>query len=261
MRVALAQVTASSEKSENLAVARQYLQEAQAQGARLVILPEMFMAAPTGERPPAAAAEPLDGPFVQALGRAAQDSGLFVVCGVWERSEDPDRPFNTAVVIDAGGRVVAAYRKLHLFDALNVRESDKMLPGADRPPVWEMEGLRVGVSICYDLRFPELFRDLSERGAGLLVLPSAWYAGTLKEDHWLTLLRARAIENTAYVAGANQVGGPFCGRSAAFDPFGVLLADAGETPGLVTFDVQADRIAAVREKLPSLTHRRRDVLG
>lgn len=261
MRVALAQVTASKEKAENLKVARRSIQEAGTCGASLVVFPEMFMAVPSNERKPADLAEPLNGPFVHAISEAAQEAGVSIVCGLWESSQDPSKPYNTAVVIDSGGRLVAAYRKLHLFDALNVRESATMQPGAAIPPIWDLDGVRVGMGICYDLRFPELFRSLSGRGADLVVLPSAWYAGALKEDHWLTLLRARAIENTVYMAGANQVGGPFCGRSAAFDPFGVMLADAGETEGLVTFDVRAERIAGVREKLPSLTHRRRDVLG
>lgn len=261
MRVALAQVTASREKAENLETARRYMGEAARSGVSLLVFPELFMAVPSNERKPADLAEPLDGPFVRALGQGARELGISIVCGIWEASQDPSKPYNTAVAIDTAGHVVAAYRKLHLFDALSVRESATMQPGAAIPPVWELDGVRVGMGICYDLRFPELFRSLAERGAELVVLPSAWYAGSLKEDHWLTLLRARAIENTVYVAGANQAGGPFCGRSAAFDPFGVMLADAGETQGLALFDVRGHRIAEVRAKLPSLTHRRRDVLG
>lgn len=261
MRVALAQVTASREKAENLKMARHSMEEAAHSGALLVVFPEMFMAVPSSEQKPADLAEPLDGPFVRTLSEQARKVGISIVIGIWERSQDPSKPYNTAVAIDSAGRVAATYRKLHLFDALNVRESATMQPGAAAPPVWELDGVNVGMGICYDLRFPELFRSLAERGADLIVLPSAWYAGSLKEDHWLTLLRARAIENTVYMAGANQTGGSFCGRSAAFDPFGVMLADAGETQGLVYFDVRRDRIAEVREKLPSLAHRRRDVLG
>ena len=261
MRVALAQVTASRQKAENLDRARRFVEEAAGSGALLVVFPEMFMALPSGERKPADLAEPLDGPFVGALREQAREFGVAIVAGIWEASEDPAKPYNTAVAIDARGRVAAAYRKLHLFDALNVRESATMRPGAAPPPVWELGGMKLGLAICYDLRFPELFRFLAEQGAELVILPSAWYAGSLKEDHWLTLLRARAIENTAYMAGANQTGGPFCGRSAAFDPFGVMLADAGEREGLVFFDVRRERIHEVRDKLPSLAHRRRDVLG
>ncbi|BAS27939.1 carbon-nitrogen hydrolase family protein [Limnochorda pilosa] len=261
MLVALAQMKASSDKGANLEAARRCVHQAAGRGARLVVFPEMFMAAPSQAQPPSALAEPLSGGFVHGLAEVARETGSFVACGVWETSQDAARPYNTAVVVDAEGGLAAAYRKLHLFDALNVQESRTMHPGAQPPPVCEVDGLRVGIGICYDLRFPEFFRDLSERGAELVILPSAWYAGSLKEDHWLTLLRARAIENTVYVAGANQVGDAFCGRSAAFDPFGVVLADAGETEELVTFDVRADRIAAVRKKLPSLAHRRRDVFA
>jgi predicted amidohydrolase len=117
----------------------------------------------------------------------------------------------------------------------------------------------MGLAICYDLRFPELFRDLALRGADAVVVPSAWYAGPLKEEHWLTLLQARAIENTMYVGGANLCGPPFAARSAVFDPFGVMLAGAGEGEALVSAQLNRGRIDEVRTKLPSLTHVRRDL--
>jgi predicted amidohydrolase len=155
---------------------------------------------------------------------------------------------------------MTVYRKLHLFDALSIRESDRMAPGDALPEIVEAEGLRVGLTICYDLRFPELFRHLSDRGADLILVPSAWYAGPLKEEHWFTLLKARAIENTCYIAGANMAGGPFSARSAVIDPFGVPLAEGGESPGLLFAEIDPDRIGAVREKLPALAHRRRDLM-
>ena len=156
--------------------------------------------------------------------------------------------------------MVASYRKLHLFDALSVRESDIMAPGKSLPPVVDVGGILVGLTICYDLRFPELFRYLAGQGAQLVIVSSAWYQGPMKEDHWLTLLRARAIENTCYVAGCNLVGPAFCGRSTLFDPFGVPLAGAGEEPALIFGQVSAGRVAAVRQKLPALENRRRDLL-
>ena len=124
-----------------------------------------------------------------------------------------------------------------------------------------MFGVTVGAAICYDLRFPELFRHLARQQADLVIIPSAWYAGTLKEEHWLTLLRARAIENTCYAAGVNQVGSAFCGRSAVFDPFGAQIADAGEGTKLVCVRIEKDRIAEVRSKLPALSHIRRDLFA
>ncbi|MBE3598496.1 MAG: carbon-nitrogen hydrolase family protein [Limnochordaceae bacterium] len=259
--VALVQVGSGPDKAHNLQVAARFIREAAGAGARLVVFPEMFMGAPSAERPPRAFAEPLDGPFVRGLAGEAKAAGAYVVAGVWETSDDPARPFNTAVVVEPSGRVVAAYRKLHLFDALGVRESHVMRPGSARPPVWEIDGVPLGVAICYDLRFPELFRELAARGAEAVVVPAAWYSGILKEEHWLTLLRARAIENTLYVLGADQAGGPFCGRSAGFDPFGVTLGDAGEDEGLLLVHVDRARVQAVRRKLPSLQHRRTDLYG
>lgn len=261
MNAVLVQAGSTQDKERNLEAALRLTREAAALGGRLVVFPEMFMGMPSSDRPPRVFAEPLDGPFVRELGAAARDNGVHVVCGIWELSDDPARPYNTAVAIAPDGQVVAAYRKLHLFDALGVRESEQMRPGNAPPPVWAVDGLLVGLAICFDLRFGEVFRDLARRGAMAVVVPAAWYAGPMKEDHWLTLLRARAIENTVYVLGANQVGDRFCGRSAGFDPFGVMLGDGGERERLVAIPLDASRVYEVRRKLPCLTLRRADIYG
>lgn len=260
LTLALAQAETSPDPVQNLKKAAALARQAAAGGADMIVFPEMFMGLPTPERAPAAIAAEDDGAFVRGLSALAAETGLFIAAGCWDKGPDARRVYNTARVVSPAGDVVAVYRKLHLFDALSVRESDTMAPGDAPPPVVELAGVRLGVAICYDLRFPELFRHLTDAGAQLIVVPSAWYAGPMKETHWLTLLRARAIENTLYTAGCNLVGPAFCGRSAAFDPFGVVLADAGEAETLATVVVDTRRIAAVREKLPALQHRRRDVL-
>ncbi len=254
--IALVQPNGSPDPVLNLETARNRTREATRRGARIIIFPEMFMALPKKETPLSAVAEPLDGPFVTALADMATENDLWLAAGVWERIPGSGRVHNVAVLLSPGGKRVAAYRKLHLFDALSIRESDRMAPGNDLPEIVEADGLRTGLAICYDLRFPELFRYLADRNVGLILVPSAWYAGPLKEDHWLTLLRARAIENTCYVAGANMTGGPFSARSAVIDPFGVVIADGGEAPGLVFAEIDPERIRAVWEKLPALGHRR-----
>ena len=254
--IALAQSKGSPDPGLNLETARDWTREAARRGARIIVFPEMFMALPKKETPLSAVAEPLDGPFMTALSGTANENGLWLAAGVWERIPDSDRVNNVAVLISPSGELAAAYRKLHLFDGLGIRESDRMAPGDAPPEVVRAEGLRIGLSICYDLRFPELYRYLSDLGVDLILAPSAWYAGPLKEDHWLTLLKARAIENTCYVAGANMSGGPFSARSAVIDPFGVVIADGGESPGLVFAEIDPERIGAVREKLPALVHRR-----
>ena len=136
-----------------------------------------------------------------------------------------------------------------------------MIPGYALPPIFTIKEIRVGVAICYDLRFPELFRNLALRGAQVIVMPSAWYAGPLKEEHWLTLLKARAIENTIYVAGANLIRGAFSGRSSIFDPFGVLIAGGGENPELIIGTISLERINEVRSKLPSLANCRLELFA
>jgi deaminated glutathione amidase len=143
---------------------------------------------------------------------------MFVAAVLWEKVPGHDKVYNVLAVFDPNGELATVYRKLHLFDALSVRESDRMLAGQAPPPVVSICGVKVGLAICYDIRFPELVRYLARQGAELLLVPAAWYAGPLKEDHWLTLLRARAIENTCYAAGAVLTGKSFIGRSAAFDP-------------------------------------------
>ncbi|SHF02418.1 Predicted amidohydrolase [Desulfacinum infernum DSM 9756] len=258
--VALAQVEGRPDPAENLEVARKQAQEAARRGATLVVFPEMFMALPGKDRPPAQLARESD-KFLDGMAGLARRLGLTVVFGLWEPSPDPERAYNTVAALGPDGAVLSRYRKVHLFDALDVRESDTMVPGDAPPGVFSHGGVSVGLAICYDLRFPELFRHLADQGARLVLVPSAWYQGILKEDHWLTLLRARAIENTCYAAGCNLVGGAFCGRSAVFDPFGVPAASAGEGEDLILAEISARRVADVHRKLPALQHRRRDLFG
>ncbi|MFO7644024.1 MAG: carbon-nitrogen hydrolase family protein [Desulfosarcina sp.] len=259
MRVALAQVETTSDPAVNRVKAGVYAREAAARGADLLVLPEMFMGLPVADCPPAEIVRRDGGAFLAALSDFAKEAGIHITAGCWELVPGQQRVYNTAVTVSPSGEQVAAYRKIHLFDALNVRESDTMLPGDALPPVVEIAGVRVGFAICYDLRFPELFRYLALQDAQLIVIPSAWYQGPVKETHWLTLLQARAIENTLYVAGGNLVGPSFCGRSAFFDPFGIQVAGAGEVETLLVGEIRPDRIGLIRDKLPALKNRRMSV--
>jgi deaminated glutathione amidase len=177
--------------------------------------------------------------------------------------------YNTAVAYDGSGELVAAYRKIHLFDALGERESALVAPGSE-PVVADLAGIRTGFATCYDVRFPELFRALAARGAELIVVPGAWAAGLFKEEHWVTLVRARAIENTAWVAAAGQVPDPSSpptraptgvGRSMLVDPMGTVRADLGLWPQVTVAELDVTLTARVRTMLPSLEHRRSDVFG
>ena len=260
LTIALAQLEIATDPAVNFDKAEIFTQQAASQGADIIVFPEMFMGLPTPDRPPIKIVEDDENTFIERLKNLSSEMGIGITAGCWENYEDSQLVYNTAYTISPEGRTIAAYRKMHLFDALSVRESDTMAPGNVLPPVIQIAGIRIGFAICYDLRFPELFRYLSDQGAQLVIIPAAWYQGPMKEDHWLNLLRARAIENTFYVAGCNLIGPSFCGRSSLFDPFGVQLAGAGEEETLLIGKINADRIDVVRNKLPCLLNRRRDLL-
>ncbi len=257
MLVAVVQFTATPDKAANRDQAAAAVRAAAGRGADLVVLPEAAML-PFG-RPDeslAGAAEPLDGAFVGAL-CAAAGTGATVLAGLFEAVPGDDHVFNTVVAVDAGG-LRGRYRKVHLFDALGWRESDRLRAGDPADPLLTLEvgDQNVGVLTCYDLRFPEIGRALADSGATLLAVPAAWVAGPLKEDHWVTLARARAIENTCYLAGAGQGPPTYAGRSLIVDPMGVVIAQRGEQDGVAVAEVSAQRVSEVRAQLPSLEHRR-----
>ncbi|MDR7534029.1 MAG: carbon-nitrogen hydrolase family protein [Armatimonadota bacterium] len=263
MRVGLAQYGATPDKAANLARALEVIAEAGRRGVDLLIFPEVFMVRwEDGAGPLAGMAEPLDGPFVRALGAAAAERRLHLVVGLAERAPgEAVRAYNTAVLIGPDGAVLAAYRKVHLFDAFGYRESDRIVPGSAPPPVVATALGRIGLEVCYDVRFPEWTRLLALAGAEVVAMPASWVAGHMKEDHWITLVRARALENTVWIAAADQVRADRPGRSLVVDPMGVVVADGGEEPGLVVAEIDLDRTRRVREKLPVLGHRRPELYG
>ena len=169
------------------------------------------------------------------------------------------RVYDTVVLINERGRLISYYRKLHLYDALGFKESTKLLAGSKLfSPVISPLG-KLGTLICYDLRFPELSRILAIKGSKALIAPSGWVQGTMKEDHWLIMCRARAIENGVYLIAPNQIGNIFCGRSLIVDPFGVVVVDMGNSEGFEIIDLDLSRIDVVRESLPLLNNRRKDL--
>jgi deaminated glutathione amidase len=259
LTIAIAQLETTPDPLVNANKANIYAHQASEQGADMIVFPEMFMGQPTADRPPAVIAIDDGGAFLTALSALAVETGIYITAGCWESVPGGPLVHNTAYTVSPAGQTIAAYRKIHLFDALNMRESDTMIPGRTLPPVVNIAGIKVGFAICYDLRFPELFRYLALQGAQLIIIPSAWYQGPVKEEHWITLLRARAIENTLYVAGCNLVGPSFCGRSGIFDPFGIQVAAAGEEETLLVGSIHADRVEGVRRKLPSLRNRRTSI--
>lgn len=263
MRVAAVQLNSTGDKARNLEVAERLVRAAAADGAELVGLPEKWnMLAPGKEL--AAAAEPLDGPSLSAARGWARTLGVYLLAGsVGEHVDDGAKAFNTSVLIGPDGEDRAVYRKIHMFDVeaggVVYRESAHEQPGTE-PVVAPLGELSVGMSVCYDLRFPELYRILALWGARLLAVPSAFTLATGR-DHWEVLLRARAIENQAFVLAPNQVGRAephyeSYGRSAIIDPWGVVLACAADGERFVVADLDLAAQQRIRESLPSLANRR-----
>jgi predicted amidohydrolase len=234
----------------------------QADHPALVVLPEYAMYYDGArERPQDNYSEPLDGPFVAALATAAREAGCHVMAGMTETSDEA-RPYNTVVHLASDGSLAGLYRKVHLYNAFGTRESDIVRPGPITAYVARINGFTIGVQTCYDLRFPEITRTLADAGADVVVCPAAWAVGPLKEFHWESLIVARAIENTVYVAAAGQTGPVCTGESMIVDPMGVKVAAAGEAAmAVATATIRADRIAQVRAKNPSLANRRFTVVA
>jgi len=266
MRVALCQLPISPDPAINLGRVAQAVASAARQGADLAVFPEATQARFGSDL--RGLAEPLDGEFGTGLAALARTSRMALVVGMFEPAPD-GRVYNTAAAYSGSGDLVAAYRKIHLFDSLGEHESALVAPGSE-PVVADLAGVRAGIATCYDIRFPELARALVARGAELIVVPTAWAAGLFKEEHWVTLVRARAIENTVWVAAAAQVPDPDSpptraptgvGRSMLVDPMGTVRADLGPWPHVTVAELDRAMITQVRAVLPCLEHRRDDVFG
>ena len=248
--VALVQLDARDDVAGNIAAAVALADEAAAGGARLVALPEylQFRGTDDGFR---ASARPIPGPHTEPFAEVARRRDAWILVGsTAETSADPARPYNTSALIAPDGSIAATYRKVHLFDVdiehgPTDTKSARVTPG-DRLVCADVDGAKLGLSVCYDLRFPELYRSLALAGAGILTVPSAFTERTGR-DHWEVLLRARAIENGAFVLAPSQIGGPpgqpAYGRSMVIDPWGTVIAQAPDAVGIVRADLDLDRVA------------------
>jgi len=263
IRVACVQLTSRADKAANLERAERLVARAAATGADLVVLPEKWNA--IGDAAVLhAAAEPIaGGESVEAMATWARTHGITLVGGsITERREGREKLSNTCLVFDPEGELAAVYRKIHLFDVdvggHRYRESDAEEPG-DEPVVARLEDWPIGLSVCYDVRFPELYRILALEGAELVTVPAHFtlYTG---RDHWHVLLRARAIENQLYVAAAAQVGEtapgkPSYGRSLIADPWGIVLAQAPDEETVISAELDRERLREIRRNLPALANR------
>ncbi|MEX2195450.1 MAG: carbon-nitrogen hydrolase family protein [Thermoleophilaceae bacterium] len=264
MRAAAVQLNSTDDKERNLATADRLTRAAAADGAKLVVLPEKFNLL-GGREAMAAGAEPLDGPAISWGREVARDLSIDLVAGsIAERREGRDKLSNTSLHVGPDGEIKATYRKVHMFDVVvggqTYRESDTEEPGEGTTPLSEAgAGVPLGLTVCYDLRFPELFRILAVQGARVIALPAAFTKVT-GQAHWDILVRARAIENQAFVVAADQVGRhppdkQSFGGSMIVDPWGEVLARAPDEEGFVAADLDLARQDEVREQLPSLANR------
>ncbi len=261
---AAVQMLATDDKAANLAEAERWVREAARLGARLVVLPEVFIWR-GNKKLEREFAEAIPGPTSIRLAGLARGLNIFLLGGsILEEIPGSPKAYNTSLLFDPAGSLLATYRKIHLFDVdlangVSLRESESRAHGAD-VVVAKTELGAMGLSVCYDLRFPELYRGLADRGAHLIFVPSAFTAFTGRA-HWETLLRARAIENQVYVIAADQFGKSAksfeChGHSMIVDPWGTMLAELPDGPGAITAEIDLEWLDKVRSELPALKHRR-----
>ncbi|MGQ0795341.1 MAG: carbon-nitrogen hydrolase family protein [Nitrosopumilaceae archaeon] len=261
-KIAVVQFKADRDKHTNLKKITNYINKAAKRGAKLCAFPEFMMFyTPSSQSSNQLVnlAEKISGIFVSTIAKSAKQNSIQVVGTIYEKSPMPNRVYDTSFLIDERGKIVSTYRKIHLYDALGMKESKKLYPGSRiSKPIKTRLGT-IGMMICYDLRFPEISRTLASTGSEFLIVPSAWVKGEMKEEHWVTINKARAIENGCYVIAPDQVGNIYCGRSLVVDPFGKILLDMKKKEGIGIADVSLERIKQVRKKLPLLKNRRTDI--
>jgi predicted amidohydrolase len=262
VKVAVIQFKSSVNKDTNLKKIIHYITSAAKNNAALVAFPEFMMFYTTSSQTPkqlSSLAETVNGDFVSTIARTAKENHIQVVGSFYEKSRKKDRVYDTSFVIDKSGKILSTYRKIHLYDALGFRESTKMISGSKiAKPVKTSIG-KIGMMICYDLRFPEMSRSLASSGSEVLVVPSAWVRGKMKEEHWITINKTRAMENGCYVIAPDQVGNIYCGRSLVVDPFGKILLDMKKREGTGYVDINLKKIKEIRKVLPLLKNRRTDI--
>ncbi|MGO4560045.1 carbon-nitrogen hydrolase family protein [Mesorhizobium sp. 2RAF21] len=258
MKISFAQIPITNDKAINVEAMARACTAAAKENSSLVLFPEVAMwYQPGATHAVIEHAETVPGPFTEAIDALAKHHAIAIAVGMYEKSDSGDRAYNTVYVASPQGLELARYRKVHLYDAFGLRESDVVAPsGSLAPKLFELDGVRFGLMICYDLRFPESARLLADAKADVILLSALWMPGPRKEDHWSTLIRARAIENTVYMLACNGPATLSFGASMAVDPMGNILTQSQEGADVQTVDITTSRIAEVRLTNPSLSNRR-----
>jgi len=261
-KIAVVQFKASTDKNQNLTKILNYIKTATKKGADLCAFPEFMMFYTSSSQSAAELsklAETISGEFVTSIVKAAKANSIFVVGTFYEKSKKRNRVYDTAFLVNKSGKILSTYRKIHLYDVLGFRESNKLTPGSKIIMPTKTSLGKLGMMICYDLRFPEMSRILASSGSEILVAPSAWVKGDMKEEHWLTINKTRAIENGCYVVAPDQVGNIYCGRSIVVDPYGKILLDMKKRQGIGIANISLDKVNKTRKVLPLLKNRRTDL--
>lgn len=258
--VAAGQFCAGTNPRDNLRTGIAAIEDAARRGAALLLLPEASLCPPPGIFDPAREAQPLEGWFITGFREAAAKANVAVVVGTFTPGPE-GRPYNTVAAIGPDGTILGSYDKIHLYDAFLTRESAEVeagprATGADGLLSFELDGITYGVATCYDLRFPEIFRALADRGVTTFLVPAAWLPGAEKLAHWTHLLKSRAIENSAFVVAAGQCAPTGVGRSQILDPMGRDVAHARDRPVVITGTLDATLVAETRRVNPSVYNRR-----
>lgn len=257
-KLALAQCAYPSD-GDVVAQVRDTAAAAARKGADMLVFPEFMMCPPKIHREELIErAQNTDGPFASSVCGIAAEFGLWIVFVMLETSGEGLPPYNTALVAGSDGKLHGSYRKCHLYDAHEIRESDRMSAGGELSRPIHAPFATFALSICYDLRFPEAVRGIA-RECDLLIYPAAWMAGPRKDEQWETLIRARAIENECFVAGACRAGEPYVERSMVADPLGTILAQAKEGEALLVVDIDPGEVASARDAMPVFDHLRKDL--
>ncbi len=256
--IILAQVQSAADWQQNLIKAEAMIKESKSKyQAQMVVFPEYFMSSeglnPNPNLSQNQAAQSQDGPFVQAMSALAKKHQTWLIFGINEYIENDNhkRTYNTIIILDNDGQFKAKYRKTHLFDAFNHQESAYKKAGDQLFKPLDTPFGKLGLFVCYELRFPEIARNQFLAGAEIMIIPAAWYQGNLKSDHFINLAKARAIENSAYILACNQTGENFIGQSLAIDPMGIIIAAGSEQEGLIPCPINLNRVKETRKKLPN----------
>ena len=262
VKIAVVQFKASTDKNQNLKQILNFIDKAASNGAEICIFPEFMMFYTSSDQSPkelALEAETINGNFVRVIATAAKKNSIQVIGTMYEKSKKKDRVYDTSFLINKSGKIRSTYRKIHLYDALGFKESRKLEPGSKISTPTKTSIGKIGMLICYDLRFPEMSRILAASGSEILIAPSAWVKGKMKEEHWLAINKTRAIENGCYVVAPDQVGNIYCGRSVVVDPYGKILLDMKKREGIGIVNISLGELTRTRKSLPLLKNRRADL--